>query len=81
MMSLHSEVEDLPHLDENKNPSLHNVAFQTLQWSEPKMFRKREENGFSTPHVLSMRPYAHTQAKHAKKDFLSKTCQITPLGA
>ena len=32
------------------------------------MFEKREENGVSTPYVLSMRPYAHIIAKHAKKD-------------
>lgn len=35
------------------------------------MFGKREENGVSTPHVLSIRPYAHTQAKHAKMGILS----------
>ena len=42
------------------------------------MFGIREENGFSTPHVLSMRSYAHTQAKRAKRDFLSKY-DILPL--
>ena len=30
--------------------------------------------------LLSMGSYAHTQEKHAKKDFFIKTCQITPLG-
>ena len=44
------------------------------------MFGKREENGNSTPHVLSMGSYAHTQEKHAKRDFLVKACHFTPLG-
>ena len=30
---------------------------------------KREENGVSTPHIKSKRSYAHTQAKHAKRNF------------
>ena len=59
--------------------AFNNVAFQTLQRLEPKMFGKREENGVSTPHVLSMRPYAHIQTKHAKKGLLVKTCLFTPL--
>ena len=37
---------------------------------ERKMFGKREENGVSTQHVLRMRPYTHTQAKHAQKGLL-----------
>ena len=45
-----------------------------------KCLGKREENGVSTPHVLGMRPYAHTQAKHAKRDFLVKTYHFNPLG-
>ena len=49
-----------------------NIAFQTLLRPEPKMFGTREENGVSTLHVLSMRFYAHTQAKYAKREFLSK---------
>ena len=49
-----------------------NVAFQILQRPEPKMFGKREENGVSIAHVLSMRSYAHTQGKYAKKGLLSK---------
>ena len=56
-------------MDERKNESLNNVAFQTLQRPEPKMFGKREENGVSTPHVLSMRPYAHIQAVLSKNNF------------
>ena len=40
------------------------------------MFGKREENGVSTPNVLTMVFYAHTQAKHAKKDFLSKYAKL-----
>ena len=43
------------------------------------MFGKREENGVSTPYVLSMRPYAHIQAKHSKKELLVKICHFTPL--
>ena len=37
----------------------------TLQWEEPKIFGKKEENAVSTPHVLSMRTYAHIIIKHA----------------
>ena len=37
-----------------------------------------EDNGVSTPHVLSVRYYAHTQANHAKKVLLSKH-SILPL--
>ena len=33
---------------------------------EPKMFGTREEYGVNTPHVLSMRSYAHREAKYAK---------------
>ena len=58
-----------------------NVAFKTLQSPNPKIFGKREENELSTLHVLSMRTYAHTQAKHDKREFLVKTCNFTPLGA
>ena len=50
--------------------AFNNVAFQR---PESKMFGKREENGVSTPHVLSMRLYGHIQAKHAKKGLLVKT--------
>ena len=56
--------------------AFNNVAFQTLQRTEPKMFARREVNGVSTPNVLSMGSYAHTQAKHAKKDFLSKHAKL-----
>ena len=44
------------------------------------MFGKREENGVSTPHLLSMRPYAHIHEKHANKEMLGKTCHFTLLG-
>ena len=44
------------------------------------MFGTREENGVSTPHVRSMRSYAHTQEKHAKRDFLSKHAILPLLG-
>ena len=43
------------------------------------MLGKREENVVSTPHVLSMRPYAHTMSKHAKNGLLLKTCYFTSL--
>ena len=53
-------------------------ALRTFQRPEPKTFRTREENGISTPHVLSMRSYAHTQEKHDKRDILVKHA-ILPL--
>ena len=37
-----------------------------------KCLEKGEEIWISTPHLLSMRPYAHTQENHAKKGLLSK---------
>ena len=33
-----------------------------------KCLGKGEENGVTTPHVLSMRLYAHIQGKHTKKE-------------
>ena len=54
------------------------IAFQALQRPEPKMLGTRKKNGVSTPHLLSMRSYAHTQVKHAKKGLLSKHA-ILPL--
>ena len=56
-------------------------AVKTLQRIELKMFGTREENGVSTPHVLSMRSYARTQAKHAKEGLFIKTCYFTLFGA
>ena len=56
--------------------AFNNVTFQTLQRPELKMFGKREENGVSNPHVLSMRSYAHTLEKHAKMTFLSKHAKL-----
>ena len=50
-----------------------------LQRQEPKMFGEKEENGVSTPHVLSMRPYAHIRTKHAKKGYLAKTFHFSLL--
>ena len=79
-MTLPSKVEGLPHLDKGRIQAFNNVAFQTLQRPEPKMFEKREENGVSTPHLLSMRSYAHTEAKHAKMDFLSKHVTLPIFG-
>ena len=60
--------------------AFNDISFQCLQRSEPKMFETREENGVSSPHVLRMISYAHTQGNHAKRDFLVKTCHFTPLG-
>ena len=59
--------------------AFNNIAFQTLQRPEPKMFGKREENGVSTLHVLCMRPHAHIQAKRAKNGLLVKTCHFNLL--
>ena len=36
----------------------------------------KEKNRVITPHVLSMRSYPHTQAKHAKKRPFTKTCYL-----
>ena len=58
--------------------AFNNIAFQTLQQLEPNMFWTREENIVSTPHILSMRSYADTQAKHDKRDFLSKHDILPP---
>ena len=77
-MTLPSKVEGLPHLDKGRIQAFNNVAFQTLQRPEPKMFEKREENGVSTPHLLSMRSYAHTQTKYNKKDFFSRNMSFYP---
>ena len=68
-MALPSKVEDLSTWMKGRIQALKNVAFQTLQRAEPKIFGKREENGVSTPHVLSMRPYAHIMSKYTKRDF------------
>ena len=57
--------------------AFNNVTFQTLQRPELKMFGKREENGVSNPHVLSMRSYEHIQENYAKRDLLVKSCHVT----
>ena len=56
--------------------AFNNIAFQTLQRPEPKIFGTKEENGVRTPHVQSMRSYAHTLEKHAKMTFLSKHAKL-----
>ena len=72
-MALPSEVEDLPYLNEMKNPSLQQMpAYKLLNDRNLKCLGKGEENGVSNPRVLSMRPYAHIQEKHAKKGLLVK---------
>ena len=43
------------------------------------MFGKKDENGVSTPHVLSIRPYAHITPKHVKKGYLVKSCHFNHL--
>ena len=72
MMELPSELRRYPTWIKGRMKPFKNFAFQTLQGSKLKMFVKREENRVSTSHVLSMRPYAHIQAKHAKKGILVK---------
>ena len=79
MMTLPSEVEDLPPWIKIRIQAINNVTFQAHQRPKPKMFGKKEENGVSTPHVLSMRPYAHIRAIHAKKGHLVKICHFTLL--
>ena len=51
--------------------AFNNVTFHTLQWPKPKIVGKKDENGVSTPYVLSVWSYAHTQEKYAKRDFWS----------
>ena len=55
-----------------------NIAFQALQQPEHKSFGTKVENGVSTPHVISVRSYAHTEAKHAKKGLFMKPCHFNP---
>ena len=69
-------MRNFPTWMKGRLQAFNNVALKTLQRPEPQMFGKREENGVSTPHVLSMTPYSHTQAKHDKKDFLSKHAKM-----
>ena len=46
------------------------------QRPEPKVFGKMGENGVSTPHVLSMKLYAHITIKHAKQGHLLTSCHV-----
>ena len=64
-----SKSEDLPTWVIENIQAFFKSSWMSLSWPEPKMFGK-EENGVSTPLVLSMRPYAHIIAKHAKKGHL-----------
>ena len=79
-MELPSRVEDLPYLDERKNPSLQQLRLPKLfnDW-KLKCLGKREENGVSTQHVISVISYAHIQEKYAKWELLVKSCPSTPL--
>ena len=63
------ELTTCPTWMKGRIQAFNNNAFQTLQRPKPKMFGIREENGFSTPHVLSMRSYAHVQEKKQKETF------------
>ena len=65
-----SESEELPTWMIENIQAFFKSSRMSLQRPEPKIFGKREENGVSTPHILSMRLYAHTKAKHAKKGHL-----------
>ena len=67
-------------MDEGNIQAFNNVTFITLERPKLKMFGKREENGLSTPHILGMGSYAHTQAKHANRNFLSKHVILPLLG-
>ena len=66
-------------MDDREYPSLIQVVSIEASILEPKMFGKKQQNGVSTPHVLSMRPYAQIRAKHAKKGHLVKICPFTLL--
>ena len=63
-------------MDEKKIQAFNDITLKILQRAEPKMIGTRKENGVSNAYVLSMRSYAHTQAKYAKKDFLSKYVKL-----
>ena len=73
------ESEDLPTWMIKNIQAFFMSSQMSLQRPEPKMCGTQEENGVSTPHVLSMRPYAYIRAKHANKGHLAKTCHFTPL--
>ena len=53
-----------------------NIAFQALQQPEHKIFGTKAENGVSTPHVVSMRYFEHTEAKHATKGTIYESMQL-----
>ena len=72
------KLRTYPTWMKGRSQEFNGIAFQTLQRMKPKMFRTMEENGVITPHILSMRSHSHTQAKHAKKDFLLKHAKVTP---
>ena len=78
-MALPSKVKDLPYIDERKNPSLQQCRLPKLfNDRNLKCLGKGEEIGVITLHVLSVGSYAYKQARHAKKDFLSKHAKFTP---
>ena len=53
-MALPSKVEYLPTSMKGWIQAFNNIAFQIVQWLEPKMFGEREENGACTPQLQSM---------------------------
>ena len=77
-MALPSEVEDLLRLDGKKNPSLQQYRPKEFNDRNLNCLKEGEENGIGTPHVLSMRYYAHIQAKHPKEDFFSQNMPFYP---
>ena len=66
-----SKSEDLPTCIIENIQAIFKLSWIRLQWPKPKMFGKEDENGVSTPLVLSMTPYAHIIVKHAKNGTLS----------
>ena len=76
ILALPSKSEDLPTWVIENIKSFFKSSRMSLQRPKPKNFGKREETGVSTPHVLSMRPYAHIISKHAKKGLLVKICHF-----
>ena len=68
-MALPFKVEDLPTWMKVRIQAFNNIAFQTLQRPEPRMFGTREENWVNTPNVLSVRSYTHTQENNLKGTF------------
>ena len=65
-----SESDDLPTWMIEIIQAFFKSSRMSLQRSKPKTFGKKEENGVSTPLVLSMRPHAHIRLKSVEKGHL-----------